>query len=284
VTTQSIKHLTTLYDRYDILFCDVWGVLHNGVSVFPAAEQALIEARKAGKLVILLTNSPRTCEDVIAQLDSMGAKAQCYDGVVTSGDATRTLLREAPKRLFLIGPNYDIALFDGLDKELVEEFEADGIIVTGLNDDSYETPEDYRDVLERLRGRNLPLICANPDIEVEHGDKRRWCAGSLARDYANLGGRVFVAGKPHEPIYALAQQKAQEILGQAPDKNRILAIGDGILTDVKGAHMNNLDILYIARGIHAQHYVTDAQVDQQKMISFFKAHNLTPTYMMMGLA
>jgi len=282
--TQTITNLAELYDHYDVVFCDVWGVLHNGVSVFDKAEQALIQARAAGKRVILLTNSPRTNKDVIAQLDEMGVPQESYDLVVTSGDATRSLIAQAPRRLFLIGPHYDPALFEGFACELVEEFEADGVIVTGLENDEHETPEDYRELLERLRSRNLPLICANPDIEVERGDKRIWCAGALARDYALMGGRVFVAGKPHTPIYELAESRAQELLGRSVDKKRILAIGDGILTDVKGAHLNNLDVLYIAGGIHAIHYKTGSNVDEQQMQAFFKSHNLNPNYMMMGLA
>jgi len=284
VTIRSLDNLAELHDHYDVVFCDVWGVLHNGVSVFELAERALIKAREAGKIVILLTNSPRTFGEVISQLASIGAREDCYDAVVTSGDATRSLIAQAPRRLFLIGTYFDPALFDGLDCELVEEFEAEGVLVTGLNDDQNETPEDYRQQLERLRGRNLPLICANPDIEVGHGDKRLWCAGALARDYALLGGRVFVAGKPHAPIYALAQARAQELLGYQPEKKRILAIGDGILTDVKGAQSNNLDVIYIAGGIHAVHYQTGEEVSEHEMQNFFKVHNLTPTYVMMGLA
>jgi len=284
VTTQVINNLAELYEHYDVFFCDVWGVLHNGVSVFPQAEQALIEAREAGKCVILLTNSPRTYHDVIAQLEMIGASRQCYDGVVTSGDATRALLKQAPRRLLLIGPNYDHALFEGLDVEMVEEYEADGVIVTGLYDDENETPQMYHELLARLRGRNLPLICANPDIEVERGAKRIWCAGALARDYALLGGRVFVAGKPHAPIYALATQRTTRLLGHKPDEGRILAIGDGLLTDVKGAIQNNLDGLYIAGGIHAVHYQSGDEVDNKQMQDFFKSHNLVPTYMMTRLA
>jgi len=283
VTVRAINNLAELYQNYDVLFCDIWGVLHNGVSVFKPAEQALISARDAGKTVILITNSPRTQRDVIAQLASLGVNADCYDDVVTSGDVTRTLIEEAPRRLFLIGPNYDVALFEGLDTELVEEFEADGVIVTGLNYDHDETPEDYRDQLTRLRARNLPLICANPDIEVEYGNKRHWCAGALARDYALMGGRVVVAGKPHAPIYDLATKKLDKILGHVPEKVRILAIGDGLLTDVKGAEINGFDVLYIAGGIHAVHYKTNEEADRQQMIKFFNEHHLTPTYMMMGL-
>jgi len=282
--TQAINNLAEIHDPYDVIFCDVWGVLHNGVRVFEAAEQALIEARAAGKIVILITNSGRTRHGVIPYIDAIGTKRECYDDIVTSGDATRSLLKQAPRRLFHIGSYCDPALLEGFDCELVEEFEADGVLVTGLNDDRSETPEDYREQLERLRGRNLPLICTNPDIEVEHGNQRLWCAGALARDYALLGGRILIAGKPHAPIYALAESRAQELLGRPIDKKRILAIGDGILTDVKGAHLNNIDVLYIAGGVHAIHYKTGSNVDKQQMQAFFQEHNLNPNYMMMGLA
>jgi len=284
VAIRAIDNLAELYEHYDVIFCDVWGVLHNGVQVFRAAERALIKAREAGKTVILLTNSPRTYHDVIPYIAQMGASVNCYDAMVTSGDATRSLIAEAPRQLFHIGSYYDPALFEGLDVELVEEMQAAGVIVTGLNDDQNETPDDYREQLERLCRRNLPLICANPDIEVAHGDRRLWCAGSLARDYALLGGRVLIAGKPHAPIYDLAIKQAQELSGTTVDKRRILAIGDGVLTDVKGAYLNNLDVLYITDGIHAIHYQTDGKMDEQKMQAFFNEHNLDPTYMMMGLA
>lgn len=281
-----MKHLDRLdnvYGQYDIFFCDVWGVLHNGIHVFPKPQAALKAAREAGKHVILITNSPRPRDGVAKQLAEMGLDNSCYDDIVTSGDVTRDLISEGPKKLFLIGPDRDLGLFDGLDCELVEEFEASGVVVTGLYDDENETPEDYSEILQRLRMRNLPLICANPDIVVERGDKLIWCAGALARAYSNLGGRTLIAGKPHHPIYELALKKMKALLGHDADMARILVIGDGILTDIKGGVNNGFDTLFIARGIHANEYSINGEIDQKKLADFLSPYSLMPNFDMMEL-
>ncbi|TGV97224.1 TIGR01459 family HAD-type hydrolase, partial [Mesorhizobium sp. M2D.F.Ca.ET.145.01.1.1] len=141
------------------------------------------------------------------------------------------LIAEGPRKVFHIGADRDLTLYDGLDVELVEEFEAAGVVCTGLFDDEVEKPEDYTDLLRRLRARNLPFICANPDIMVERGERIIWCAGALARDYAQLGGRTLIAGKPYAPIYEVAMKEVAEILGQPVERSQILAIGDGMMTD-----------------------------------------------------
>ncbi len=182
-----ISKLDDLSDRYDVILSDVWGVVHNGERAFPAAAAALTRVREAGKRVILITNSPRPRDGVIAQLGALGVPAEAYDAVVTSGDVTRILINEAPRRIFHIGGERDLALYDGTHAELVEEQEAQAIVCTGLFDDEVETPEDYAPLLQRLRSRNLPFICANPDIIVERGDRMIWCAGAIARDYGLLG-------------------------------------------------------------------------------------------------
>lgn len=281
-----MKHLDRLdniFGQYDIFFCDVWGVLHNGIHVFPKPQAALKAARDAGKHVILITNSPRPRDGVAQQLADMGVDANCYDDIVTSGDVTRDLIAEGPKKLFLIGPDRDLALFDGLDCELVEEFEASGVVVTGLYEDETETPDDYAELLQRLRIRNLPMICANPDIMVERGEKLVWCAGALARDYAQLGGRTMIAGKPHHPIYELALKKMRAILNQEANKEKILVIGDGVLTDIKGGVNNGFDTLYIARGIHANEYCIDGEINQKLLEEFFAPYSLVPNFDMMEL-
>jgi len=278
------QHLAEFYDDYDAFFCDVWGVLHNGVYVFKAAQEALLAARQAGKHVVLLTNSPRPRDVVARQIDNLGADAACYDAIVTSGDVTRRLIAQAPRRLFWIGPERDGALFDGLDVDFVEEFEAEAVVVTGLFDDRSEVPEDYHPLLERLRGRNLPLICANPDLVVDYGGQRLWCAGALARHYALLGGRTLIAGKPHQPIY----EAACEVLAQRQqtdvDTSRIMAIGDGILTDIKGADLYGIDALYIGGGIDGDAYSEAQEVNLPRLQTFLASHSLQPTAFMMGLA
>lgn len=276
------KSLEAIIKRYDAVFCDVWGVIHNGVHAFGEALSALKKARQSGKAVILITNSPRPRQGVVLQLASLKIGADFYDDIVTSGDATRYLIKEAPKKIFHIGPERDLSLFDGLDVELCEEFEAAAVVCTGLFDDENETPDDYVELLQRLRSRNLPFICANPDIIVHHGDKELWCAGALARAYEQLGGRTLIAGKPHRPIYDLAMKKLAENKGHV-EKKRILAIGDGILTDIKGGQQYGLDTLYISGGIHQNEYVKNGKVDPSLLIEFLDKFGSHPVATMWAL-
>lgn len=268
--------LDELTDGYDALFCDVWGVLHNGVTSFPGAIAALQRARAKGLSVVLVTNAPRPFPSVAAQLTLLGVPEDAYDRIVTSGDVTRDLIAEGPRQVFHIGNERELAIYDGLDVELVEEFEASGVVCTGLYDDETETPEDYAELLQRLRSRNLPFICANPDIMVERGSRLVWCAGALARDYGQLGGRMLIAGKPHRPIYEAASRAVEEVRGQAVARNRILAIGDGVLTDVKGAADYGTDVLYISGGVHAADYTADGSVDLARMDAFLQKHGHSP--------
>ncbi len=205
---EMIASLDVLSGRYSTLLCDVWGVVHNGETHFPAATEALRRARAAGLVVVLITNSPRRSADVIVQMRGLGVPDEAFDRVVSSGDVTRDLIAEGPRRIFHLGPDRDANIYDGLDVEPVEEFEAQAVVCTGLFDDEAETPEDYAELLHRLRARNLPFICANPDIVVERGERLIWCAGALARDYAQMGGRTLIAGKPHAPIYRAALKAA----------------------------------------------------------------------------
>lgn len=276
------KSLEAIIKRYDAVFCDVWGVIHNGVHAFGEALSALKKARQSGKAVILITNSPRPRQGVVLQLASLKIGADFYDDIVTSGDATRYLIKEAPKKIFHIGPDRDLSLFDGLDVELCEEFEAAAVVCTGLFDDENETPDDYVELLQRLRSRNLPFICANPDIIVHHGDQELWCAGALARAYEQLGGRTLIAGKPHRPIYDLAMKKLAENKGVV-EKKRILAIGDGILTDIKGGQQYGLDTLYISGGIHQNEYVKNGKVDPSLLIEFLDKFGSHPVATMWAL-
>ncbi len=270
------ERLDDLTDGYDAIFCDVWGVLHNGEVAFAPAVEALKRARAKGITVILVTNAPRPFESVIAQMTLLGVPEDAYDRVVTSGDVTRDLIIEGPRKVFHIGSERELAIYEGLDVELVEEFEASGVVCTGLYDDETETPENYVELLLRLRSRNLPFICANPDIMVERGPRLIWCAGALARDYGQLGGRTLIAGKPHRPIYEAASKAVEEIRGAPVEKSRILGIGDGVLTDVKGAADYGLDVLYISGGVHAADYAADGNVDFDRMNAFLQKHGHAP--------
>lgn len=279
-----LQRLDELTNRYDVLLCDVWGVLHNGVDSFASASGALAAARQAGLTVVLITNAPRRFDSVAQQIHSLGVPESSYDRIVTSGDVTRELIRAAPRRVFHLGPERDETLYEGLDVELVEEREADVVVCTGLFDDETETPEDYEEMLTRFRSRDLPFICANPDIVVERGHRLIWCAGALARDYGQLGGRTLIAGKPHRPIYEAAVAAAEEARGERVDRARVIAIGDGMLTDIKGADLFGIDALYISGGIHAGDYVMGGVHDLEKLQAFLKKHGSNPVATMPMLA
>ena len=275
-----VDELAAILDGRKALLCDVWGVVHNGVDHMPAAARALAGARERGVAVVLVTNAPRPAADVIVQLDRFGLPHSAYDRVVTSGDVTRDMIAEGPRRLFHLGPGRDLGLFAGLDVELVEEFETAGVVCTGLFDDETETPDDYAEMLQRMRSRNLPMICANPDIAVERGERIVYCGGALARAYGQLGGTVHIAGKPYRPIYDLAVAIAGEIAGHALTRDEILAIGDGVLTDIKGATDAGIDALYISAGIHAAEYGDRANPDMERMRAFLESHGPAPLYTM----
>ena len=272
----TIASLSELDSRYPVLFCDVWGVLHNGETAFAEPARALAAARDKGITVVLLTNSPRPHGGVEGQLDALGVPPDAWDRIVTSGDVTRDLIVDGPRRIFHVGPYRDHPIFDGLDVELVEEFEADAVVCTGLFDDDTETPEDYAEQLVRLRARNLPFICANPDVVVERGEKIVWCAGALARDFAQLGGRTLIAGKPHAPIYEAALKAAASVLGRDVARAEILCIGDGVMTDIKGACDNGFDALYISGGIHAREHGEPHEPDAAPMAAFLGRHGYRP--------
>ncbi|MFD2051691.1 TIGR01459 family HAD-type hydrolase [Mesorhizobium calcicola] len=271
-----IGSLEDVSKAYSAILCDVWGVVHNGERHFPVAASALARAREAEIPVVLITNSPRRSADVVAQMNAIGVPPSAYDRVVTSGDVTRDLIAEGPARIFHIGADRDFTLYDGLDVELVEEFEASGVVCTGLFDDEVEKPEDYAELLRRLRARNLPFICANPDIVVERGERIIWCAGALARDYAHLGGRTLIAGKPYAPVYNVAMKEVAEILGRPVERSQVLAIGDGMMTDVKGAVDNGFDVLYVSGGIHARDYGDALQPDLARLAIFLEKHGYRP--------
>ncbi|SFT73223.1 TIGR01459 family HAD-type hydrolase [Mesorhizobium sp. YR577] len=273
---ETIGSLDAVTGRYGVILCDVWGVLHNGEDAFPEAAAALTRAREKGLAVVLITNSPRPHDGVEEQLAAIGVPQSAWDRVVTSGDVTRDLIREAPRKLFHLGADRDMPIYDGIDCELVEEFEADAVVCTGLFDDEVETPEDYADMLRRFRSRNLPFICANPDIVVERGERLIWCAGALARDYSQLGGRTLISGKPHKPIYDVALKAAAEVLGRDVTREETLGIGDGMLTDIKGAADNGLDVLYVSGGIHARDYGDPLNPDLERLSAFLEKHGHRP--------
>jgi HAD superfamily hydrolase (TIGR01459 family) len=252
--TAILNGLSEVADQYDVLYCDVWGVLHNGRESFPAAIEAMTRFRAARGPVILISNAPRPSADVVPQLKALKVPEDAWSAFVTSGDATRAeLAKRHPGPAWAVGPARDAPLYEGLGLDLCETpEEAAFISCTGLFDDELETPEDFRARLTVCAQRKLEMVCANPDRVVQRGDKMIYCAGALADLYEELGGKVVMAGKPYAPIYSLAGEAAGRLLGRPVDPARILAVGDGIPTDVKGANAQGLDILFIAAGIHAR--------------------------------
>lgn len=278
-----ITDLDQLTGSADILLCDVWGVIHNGVNPFQLSVEALKAARQRGQTVILITNSPRPAGGVIRQFETIGVDPDSWDDIVTSGDVTRQLVTEGPKQIYFLGPERDIALVEGLDVELVGPDAARAVLCTGLFDDETEQAEDYRSMLESFRARDLPFICANPDRMVERGDRLVPCAGALADLYVELGGETRIAGKPHAPIYREAMARARAIRGSA-DQARALAIGDGVHTDIRGALDNGFEAVFIARGIHANHYLNGRATDEARLQAFLDAEGVAPAYWMEWLA
>ena len=281
--TPRIPGLRDIAAGYDAIFCDVWGVIHNGRDIYAQAADALRTFRQQGGKVVLITNSPRPHRGVEIQLQQLGLPDGVYDAIATSGDVTRSLIARAEQPVFHLGPDRDRPLFDGLNVNFAPLETAQSIVCTGLFDDEREQPEDYREVLEVAAERQLNFICANPDIVVERGDRLIWCAGALARLYDELGGQTFLAGKPHKPIYDLAQEKLQAVSGTEISKESILAVGDGIPTDVAGALANGYSLLYIAAGIHAADY-GGPEPDEAALDRFLADNNAQPVAWMPHLA
>lgn len=264
--TEIIAQLADLGTRYDALFCDLWGCLHNGKTPFPAAVAALQGFRQRGGKVLLLTNAPRPKSSIVRQLDGMGVPRDCWDEVVSSGDAAQygMLSGAVGRKVFHIGAPKDEPFFTDFAGDLaslaatqppitrVPLAEAEGVICTGLRDDLTETPADYRAELLLAKINGLTMLCANPDIVVDMGDKRVYCAGALAEAYEQIGGQTLYFGKPHPPIYDLARRRLAGLTGGKDAQ--ILAVGDGINTDIQGGLSEDIDTLFVTGGIDAPNF------------------------------
>lgn len=282
----ALTGLSDITADYDILLCDVWGVIHNGRESWPGACDALSRFNAGGGHVVLISNSPRPAPGVVTQMDALGVPRDSWKAVVTSGDATRMeLARRAPGPAWIIGPDRDWPLYEGLGLEVAKgPDDAAFISVTGPIDDETETPEDYRARLAEGAARDLELICANPDRVVQRGDRLIYCGGSLADLYEALGGRVTMAGKPFGPIYDLALKEAEGLLGRPVNRARVLCIGDGVVTDVLGANRQALDCLFIAQGIHGQKARgADGRLDPALAADLLKAETTYARHAMLDL-
>lgn len=269
--------LGPLRDRYDTLYCDVWGVIRDGSDLLPPAVDALMRFRAGGGRVCLVSNSPRRSSSLVHFLADMGLPDAATDAVVTSGDAIhRQLVKRTPGRAFNIGPERDGSLYAGLDLEFTDIEQADFISCTGPDDYFNGRPEDYDAVLRRALERGLDLVCANPDIVVQSGNRLVFCAGAIARYYREMGGTSIVAGKPHRPIYRLAK-RALEAKGFEVDLDRVLAIGDGPETDVEGASRAGVDCLFIADGILGE-TLNGGRLDVETAAAALKDYGVSSRY------
>src|ERR1700731_289879 len=231
-----VEKLRDLIGSVDVVLSDIWGVVHNGIEAFPEACEALHQFRKGGGTVILITNAPRPADSVQRQLRKLQIADDTYDAIVSSGDLTRHFVADhAGQKVFWLGPERDNSIYRGLDPVLAPLEQADYIVCTGPFDDETESAEDYRAMMMQAQARKLPLICANPDIVVERGDRLVYCAGAIAELYRELGGEVIFYGKPHRPIYERAMALAAERRGRPAGPSRVLAIGDSVRTDLPGA-------------------------------------------------
>ena len=264
------ERLRDLVGDVDVLLSDVWGVVHNGLVAFPEACEALHSFRKQGGTVILITNAPRPADSVQRQLRKLGVADDIYDAIVSSGDLTWHFVADHPgQKMFWLGPKRDNSIYRGLDPVLAPLEQADYIVCTGLFDDETESAETYRAMMLRARARKLTLVCANPDIVVERGDRLIYCAGAIAELYLELGGEVIFYGKPHRPIYQRAIALAAARRGRAVQLGRVLAIGDSVRTDLAGAHGFGIDCLFVTRGIHAEEFEGIDQLDPASVKELF---------------
>jgi HAD superfamily hydrolase (TIGR01459 family) len=282
---QIIETLAEISDRYDAVFCDLWGCLHNGVTSFPDAVEALRAFRAKGGKVVLLTNAPRPRAEVAQQLVGFSVPDDCWDTIATSGDSARSAMFRGAigEKVWFMGFDEDQTFFDPLkvlddpiDIERVDLEDATGIACLGPFDPMAD-PDVNRPQFLYAKQKGLKLLCANPDIVVDRGETREWCAGALARLYEEMGGESLYFGKPHPPIYDLARRRLTALGDVVPD-SRILAIGDGIGTDVKGALGEDIDVLFITGGLAARETETDTQPNPAALDRYVADEQMTPTY------
>jgi HAD superfamily hydrolase (TIGR01459 family) len=270
----------------DVLFCDVWGVIHNGVAHDPAACAALTRFRQGGGTVVLVSNAPRPNSDIFPQFQRLGVPDSAFDAIVTSGDVTRTLIAaRAGQPVYFIGPDRDLTLFEGLDAPHAAVGEAAYCVCTGLEDDETESAADYADRLREMAVRGLMMICANPDLVVERGTRLVPCGGAIGAAYEDIGGRVVYPGKPWRPIYETAMAIAVEQRGAPVTLSRCLAIGDAIRTDVAGAVQFGIDVLMVLSGIHGGAVLEAGRpVDETRVRTWIKSQDFRPGFVIRSLS
>ena len=279
-----IPKFSALAPDYDAVLCDVWGVIHNGIAIFPHACDALMRMRARGGVVVLITNAPRPSEQVARQLERLHVPREAYDAIVSSGDLTRSVVEDRRgQSLYHLGPERDRSIFSGLDVRFAPPESADYVVCTGLEDAETETPDHYRARLESMLARELFMVCGNPDVVVERGPALVYCAGALADLYATMGGEVLYAGKPYRPIYDRALAKAAAAAGRKIAPARVLAVGDSVRTDLKGARTVGVDFLFVTSGIHAEELGGRERPDGVALTATFAAAGGAPKAVMREL-
>jgi len=283
--TELIKTLDDVSHKYDALFVDLWGCVHNGIKAFSSANDALKRYRVDGGKVVLVTNSPRPRSGVEKQLKKFGVNPEAWDLIATSGDSARMAMFQGlvGNKIYFIGTPFEENFFEPLNVvenpvmiERVPIDEAEGIVCTGPFN-SLEDPDVYLKDFEFAKKRGLKFLCANPDIIVDRGSVREWCAGALAKMYTDLGGESLYFGKPFQPIYDLARRRLFSSGTHIGDE-RILAIGDGITTDILGAENEGIDSLFITGGLAASETGTKDQPDQRLLDNYLVEQKLNPAY------
>ncbi len=261
---RALAGFSEIAGSYDAVLCDLWGVAHNGIAAYPSAVEALVQYRKAGGTVVFITNAPRPSPPIVELIDRLGVVREAYDDIVSSGDATRSMIAKySGKVIHHVGPETaDDSLYEGLNVTRGPAEEAEAVVVTDLDTDD-DTPDMYNARVGVWLKRGLPMICANPDRVVEHGDRLIYCGGALGDLYEARGGKVRMAGKPYRPIYDEALRLAEKAAGRKLDKSRIVAIGDSVRTDAMGASQFGIDLLFVTGSIHAGELDAFGNVDPQ---------------------
>jgi len=279
-----IPKFSSLAPDYDVVLSDIWGVIHNGMAAHPHACDALMRMRARRGVVILVTNAPRPSDVVARQLERLHVPRETYDAIVSSGDVTRSVIEERRgQTLYHLGPERDRSIFSGLNVQFAPPETADYVVCSGLEDDEVETPDDYRVRLESMLARRLFMVCGNPDVVVERGSTLVYCAGAIADLYANMGGEVLYAGKPYRPIYDMALAKAESAAGRKVALSRVLAVGDSVRTDLKGARTAGVDFLFVTSGIHAEELGSRELPDSAALSATFTAAGGMPKAVMREL-
>ncbi len=284
--TRIVSALADITNDYDALYCDLWGCLHDGVQAMPEAIAALEAYRARGGMVVLLTNAPRPRAEVAQQISRFGVPETAWDTIATSGDAARQAMFTGAvgARVFHIGEAKDDGFFeplsiveDPVDVVRVPLEEARGIVCTGPFDPTAD-PEVLRPQLLSAKARSLPMLNANPDIVVDRGRQREFCGGAVAQLYERMGGTVMAFGKPHPPIYDMARRRLTEAGGADIATDRILAVGDGVHTDVLGATGEGMDALFVTGGLALEETRTKTDPDPDALDAFLRDAGQSPRF------